>query len=117
VDTTNVPANLRSAFADAQELWDSIIVVDEPDVTLSDSIATMITESCPGATIPDVVDDVFICATIRDFGDGVGGVLGRAGPSFYRTGGIPFSGTMEFDLADIQLLVDDGSFPKVIVSV
>jgi len=111
VDTTNVPDNLRGAFTDAQARWDSIIVEDLPDVTITPGSI-----ECPGATIPEVIDDVFICATIQTI-DGVGGILGSAGPTMTRGNGLPISGSMQFDLADVQLLVDDGSFPNVIVRV
>jgi len=45
---------------------------------------------------------------------GPGGVLGAAGPRFFRSNGIPISGEMFFDTADINSLRRDGLLADVI---
>ena len=43
-------------------------------------------------------------------------VLGSAGPNMARTSdGTAISGQMEFDIADVQDLINDGSFEAVIL--
>ena len=47
------------------------------------------------------IDDLDVCATFPAI-DGVGGVLGAAGPLFTRPdNGLPASGFMRFDIADV----------------
>jgi hypothetical protein len=62
----------------------------------------------------EVVDDLLIDAQGVNI-DGVGGVLGRAGPQFIRDNALPAKGIMEFDTADLQSMESDGSLLNVII--
>lgn len=63
------------------------------------------------------MDDLHICG--RDVTiDGVGGVLGSAGPVYIRTGGekiTTITGVMQFDILDIPWLVAQGTWEDVIL--
>ena len=109
-------AQFRGAFTAAATRWDQIIIGDIPDTTVDAAFLGM--TSCPQADLPAVIDDVYICATIEP-DDGVGGRLGFAGPETAQIVGtsiLPVTGTMSFDSADVQNLVDGGTFESVIVS-
>ena len=87
------------AFATAAARWSEVIVGDVPPATVE------------GETI----DDVLIEAQGVPI-DGVGGVLGQAGPRFIRPGsGIPIKGIMSFDTADLANMEADGSLEDVIL--
>ncbi|CAM9396512.1 unnamed protein product, partial [Laminaria digitata] len=57
-----------------------------------------------------------ISATLKSI-DGRGGILGSAGPTgiWQDFQGISYSGQMEFDLDDMQMMIDNGSFEGVIL--
>ena len=85
------PAQSR-AFEMAASRWEAIIVGDLPDVT----------------TDIGVVDDIVIDASIIDI-DGGAGTLAQAEPTAFRAGtNLPSRGVIEFDLADIGDLEDEG---------
>lgn len=89
-------------FEQAAARWSQIITADLPDVF----------DPATGRTI----DDLWIEATAPAI-DGVGGILGGAGPTEFRAGpkGLPWKGQMVFDSADVPLLQNDGSFSSVIL--
>ncbi|MFC5597528.1 leishmanolysin-related zinc metalloendopeptidase [Deinococcus cellulosilyticus] len=61
------------------------------------------------------VDDLEITADAVNI-DGVGGVLGRAGPEFVRPfSEIPITGIMQFDAADLAQMESEGSLQNVIL--
>lgn len=62
------------------------------------------------------IDDLYITAEILDI-DGEGGVLGRAGPTWLMSaeGSLPFSGLMEFDVADALALYESGMWENVVL--
>ena len=85
---------IRTAFTSAAAKWESIITTDLPDVA--------------------GIDDIQIDASITPI-DGVGRVLGQAGPSSVRTGSsIPVRGVMQFDSADLGSLLNSGGLADVI---
>jgi len=96
----SLTASQRAVFLQAAGRWSQIIVGDLPDVTYQGR----------------VIDDVEIVATAPRI-DGVGGILGQAGPTRIRTGGdsLPYLGQMEFDSADVGSMVSNGSFTDVIL--
>ena len=90
----------QAIFVAAAARWQSIIIGDIPDVVV------------PGIGL---VDDVRIEARGPAI-DGVGGILGQAGPRQLRTGSfLPVTGEMEFDSADILALIADEQFDEVIL--
>lgn len=89
----------KAVFLTAANRWSQIIVGDLPDVTYQGK----------------VIDDLEIVATAPAI-DGVGGILGQAGPRNFRSAsGLPFLGQMQFDSADVASLMADGSFANVII--
>lgn len=89
----------QDAFAIAAKRWSSIIIGDVPDANLQGEIIDDIKIDAKGAAI-----------------DGVGGILGQAGPTWIRSGSyFPIAGVMTFDQADLEKLEDDGLLLSVIL--
>jgi len=101
-----------AAFTDAAARWAQVIRTGLADASLN-----LVANSC-GTGAPafsGAIDDVLIDATIAPI-DGVGAVLGQAGPCTVRTvGGLPMYGVMKFDSADVAQLESDGDFAAVIL--
>jgi NAD/NADP transhydrogenase alpha subunit len=90
-------ATYKNYFIEAAQRWSQIIVGELPNV---------------GA-----IDDLKISATIAA-DDGPGGRLGFARPLLTRTnadGGLPYTGEMSFDSADMASMVADNSLAGVIL--
>lgn len=88
-------------FQQAAHRWETVITQDLPDVRLSNGT---------------VIDDLLINASVVAI-DGIGGVLGRAGPTGTRSAAahyLPYSGMMQFDAADVDRMVANGSFVGVV---
>lgn len=82
-------------FQQARSFWENVITADLPDSS--------------------GIDDLRISATINSI-DGVGGVLGSAGPTTLRGGSnLPITGTMQFDSADMSNMVANGTLLRVIM--
>jgi subtilisin-like proprotein convertase family protein len=89
----------QDAFAIAAKRWSSIIIGDVPDANLQGEIIDDIKIDARGAAI-----------------DGVGGILGQAGPTWIRSVSyFPIAGVMTFDRDDLQKLEDDGLLLSVIL--
>jgi hypothetical protein len=92
-------APLQQAFIDAADFLSKIILGDVADVTAPRRFAT---------------DDITISAELSNI-DGVGGVLGQAGPTVWRTANfLPAAGTMQFDIADAQTYLDSGNWLVIV---
>ena len=103
----SLTASQQAIFTTAANRWSQIITGDVPDVTVSGSFFT--------DNMQRVVDDVSIEAS-APFIDGVGNVLGSAGPTGVRsTSRIPAVGTMRFDSADVASLESSGRLQDVIL--
>ena len=71
--------------------------------------------SCGGRAVSGTIDDLLIVAEISPI-DGVGNILGQAGPCYIRSvGKLPFLGHMQFDSADIAQLEAAGRLDSVIL--
>ena len=70
-----VPETYRQVFIAAAARWDTVIVGDLEDFTLTDSDRATAGTRCDAATLPAIVDDVFICASLPEI-DGPVGILG-----------------------------------------
>jgi hypothetical protein len=93
-------ATYKAAFTEAAARWEEIITADLPDVTTS-----------PYGFIDDLVIDASI-TTI----DGVGGILGQAGPDSFRdVTDLPSHGIMQFDTADVATMYANGTWTDVIL--
>ncbi len=108
---TSVDPSVGAIFQDAAARWEEIIVGDIPDYGGSLPIG-----GCQPVLEAGGVDDVIIYVTVDSI-DGSGGVLGRAGPCYYRTvGGVfPITGIMELDEADLADMQAAGLLEDVIV--
>jgi hypothetical protein len=90
-------------FKDAADRWTRLIVGDLPDVLVNGQI----------------VDDVVIEAQGAPI-DGVGGILGQAGPRLVRPAAagrhafLTITGTMQFDTADLDAMEQRGTLTDVI---
>jgi len=76
VETLHQPIFLRSVHR-----WDSVILDDLPHWKIDLDVAQ--DSQCPGLVEGHWIDDLYICATIDPM-DGLGGVVGIAGPEFVR---------------------------------
>jgi len=104
------------AYLSARAKWMELIVGDLPSIT-SDEIGNA--DDCVN-DFPANVDDLHICARDAEI-DGPGGILGQAGPFWGRnddmTGKLTtvVTGGMEFDIADVEMMVVDGTWDSVIL--
>ena len=86
----------QAIFTQAEELWESVIIGYQPGVDFYGSLVI----NAEGAAI-----------------DGVGGVLGSAGPTFVGWGGgflVAVEGDMTFDSADLANMENNGTLADVI---
>ncbi|MET0751946.1 MAG: leishmanolysin-related zinc metalloendopeptidase [Pyrinomonadaceae bacterium] len=95
--------NQKKAFQKAADRWTKVIVGDLPSVVIDG----------------EVIDDILILAQGVNI-DGVGGILGQAGPTRLRpaTAGnaafLPARGTMSFDTADLKNMEQNNTLVDVI---
>ena len=109
-------------FRNAAERWMSILGDSEfPDMTIPESgeicifgFCIPIGSNCPAGASGDSVDELIIGASVVEI-DGRGKILGRAGPCAFRDSQIPFQGIMEFDVADLASMEEDGVLEDVIL--
>ncbi|MEO0331067.1 MAG: leishmanolysin-related zinc metalloendopeptidase [Bacteroidota bacterium] len=89
----------QQVFEIAAERWLQIIVEELPKVNFMGEEVSGVIISAQGLRI-----------------DGVGAILGQAGPSYLRPGSLlPVAGVMEFDTADIARMEGNGTLESVIV--
>ncbi len=113
-------AAVQQAFSDAKARVEAMVVGDLLNVQIRGNTANspFNLADCgnPSVTgsINEIVDDVVIYAGVVPI-DGVGQVLGAAGPCLTRsTGGLTALGTMRFDSADLDDLAARGRLLDVI---
>jgi hypothetical protein len=100
------------AFTTAEEKWESLVVGDLANLQLE-----VAADECDTGTpaINETVDDVIIFVTLEPI-DGVGGILGQAGPCFIRTPGFhPLMGVMFFDSEDLEFVESEGLLDDLFV--
>jgi len=109
---TATDPSVSAVFVDAVTRWQEIVVGDIPDYD-----GSLTAGGCQPVAVEGGIDDVRVYVTVQAI-DGSGGVLGRAGPCYYRTGGTisPITGIMEFDEADVADLKAAGLLEDVIVN-
>lgn len=96
----SLSASQQAIFQDAANRWAEIITGDLPDVSLPEI---------------GLIDDLVIRASAPEI-DGVGNILGQAGPTNLRAGSfLPIAGVMEFDAADLDQLEAAGQLENVIL--
>ena len=110
---------ILQAFTNAADRISAMIVGDLPDAQIGSTGTPFNVSACNSAftgvtPLNEVVDDVIIYASVVPI-DGVGQVLGSAGPCLTRTtGGLTGLGTMRFDSADLDNLANNGRLGDVI---
>ncbi|MDH3495213.1 MAG: Ig-like domain-containing protein, partial [Gemmatimonadota bacterium] len=108
---TAATASQQLAFTNAAARWQSHLTADLSLVAVSSSGFPF----CGGIPVNEVVDDLVIQVILGPI-DGVGGILGSAGPCALRfSNDLPAWGIMIFDTADLAALEADGRFPAVIL--
>lgn len=111
---TTLTASQQAAFTNAAARWGEVIIGDLPDMNIN-----RLASICAGSGVPAVnetVDDVLIFVTVQPI-DGVGTILGQAGPcnpGFTPPLRFPV-GAMRFDDADLQTLETNGRLNAVIL--
>lgn len=109
---TSGSASQVAAFTAAAARWQSIITAKLPNGLLNAADSTCGSNSPP---ISEVIDDVVILVTFAAI-DGVGGVLGSAGPCYIRNSSkLPILGQMRFDVADLANMEANGTLNSVIL--
>ncbi len=89
---------LKLAFVDASERISDFVTGDLPDINYNGHL----------------FDDVRVAASLEAI-DGVGGILGQAGPTLVRTASyLPIDSIMSFDSADAEKMLSDGIWGDVI---
>ena len=106
----------QAVFTNAAARLSAVVIGDLPDVTLKgfDAIRACGFRELP--TLDEVVDDVVIFASVQNI-DGGGNILAAAGPCGFRnaaSGFLTTVGVMEFDAADVEGLVANGTLQDVI---
>ena len=106
--TSATPAQ-QAAFTNAKARWEAAITGDIPDIDVTGAPA------CDGTTSTGLVDDVLILIKLEPI-DGVGQILGSAGPCIIRNASrLTAIGVMRFDTADLAALETNGSLSDVIL--
>lgn len=109
---TSGSASQVAAFTAAAARWQGIITAKLSDITLNAAAGVC------GANSPAIserIDDLVILVTFAAI-DGVGGVLGSAGPCYVRGGShLPILGQMRFDVADLANMEANGTLGPVIL--
>lgn len=111
---------VAQSFSAAATRISAMIVGDLPDAQIGTAASPFDVVRCPGAfagvtPLNELVDDIVIFASVDSI-DGIGKVLGSAGPCLTRTiGGLTALGTMRFDRADLESLANNGRLRDVIL--
>ncbi len=111
---------VAQSFSDAATRISTMIVGDLPNAQIGTASAPFDIAQCAGAfagvrPLNELIDDVVIFASVDSI-DGLGQVLGSAGPCLTRTtGGLTGLGTMKFDRADLENLANNGRLRDVIL--
>ncbi len=109
----SMSAAVQAAFAAAEAKWESVITGDVADISLSAAEVDACGDVTPAEALN--VDDLVIYAKVSAI-DGVGKILGQAGPCYIRASGkLPILGTMEFDEADMASMASSGTLSDVIL--
>lgn len=109
-------SSLASFFTNSAAFWNAVITSAPVDPIVFNTPFNVATETNCGVsfTFPagSQLDGLAIFSDITTI-DGAGSVLGRAGPCVFDAV-IPRMGIMEFDIVDVQGLIDSGNFEEVV---
>jgi hypothetical protein len=112
VSYSNVPVDDHPFFQVAFDRWQSIITKGLRDIPSS-----LLGPPIDGCSYPEVIDDVFVCATYDLIpSDGPGNVLAFAGPIFWRTPEfLPITGGISVDSQDVERMKKSGLLDRLIL--
>lgn len=105
---TALSATHEAAFESARTRWEHVIVADVEDEGPLSKCGTF------HPATPGGVDDLAIYVTVDSI-DGPFNTLGQAGPCYIRSNGLPITGAMTFDGADLDWLADHGQLVSTIL--
>ena len=112
----DVSESIQAAFDDAVDYWSAILAPTElSDMRLGEDFELGCWDIKTDQRV-QTVEEVVIVASVREI-DGRSGILASAGPCGIRDGegGLPFMGAMEFDVADLEWLEEQGDMEEVIL--
>jgi hypothetical protein len=105
-------ATQRSAVENAVSRWRSVIRAELPDVPMNVSAGRCFAEQ---PAITETIDDIVIYVEFVAI-DGIGKVLGQAGPCYVRTvGGLPIFGQLQLDVADATRVESQGRLDALLL--
>jgi hypothetical protein len=110
--TSTVAGYVLMAFDQARLRWQQVITGNLPSVALD-----VQANSCliPHPAVNEIIDDILIFVQVVAI-DGLGGVLGSAGPCWIRSAsGLPIMGVMRLDEADLESMNNQGFLVDVIL--
>ncbi len=106
--------DFQASFRRAADRIRTAVIGDLPDVAVQGLNVSACGNGVTG-TLTETIDDIIIFASVTPI-DGVGKVLARAGPCFLRNTTLQaLVGTMQFDEADAQGLLNSGRFEAVVM--
>mmetsp|Transcript_15026 Transcript_15026/g.32745 ORF Transcript_15026/g.32745 Transcript_15026/m.32745 type:complete len:516 (-) Transcript_15026:68-1615(-) len=103
----------EESFVRAKNTWERIITHDTPSIRFNQPSSSSIVAT----ELPNQIDDIYVAINAQQI-DGVGGVLGMAGPTrIARKNGklMPITGIMIFDTSDIDNHVEKGTFDGIVL--
>jgi hypothetical protein len=108
---TSLTPSQQAAFENARARWEAIVTGD----VVAAGLTSLLFPACGGGPVEETVDDVVINVVVGPI-DGVGGILGQAGPCAFRDPGLlPAYGIMIFDSDDLTDLEADNQLEDVIL--
>lgn len=106
-----ISASQAQIFQDAKTRWESHLTADLADIFVSSNGLPF----CLDGPVNEYVDDVAINVIVAPI-DGVGMILGQAGPCVIRSiSGTPAFGIMQFDVADFNNLESQGRLDETVL--
>lgn len=108
---TSLTPTQQAAFESARARWEAIVTGDLTPIGINSALLP----ACGGGPVDEGVDDLVINVIVGPI-DGVGGILGQAGPCVLRTPGfLPLYGIMIFDSEDLADLESNNQLEDVIL--
>jgi hypothetical protein len=109
---TSLTPTQQAAFENARTRWEAIVTGDLPAI----AVTSLMLPACGGGPVEETVDDLIINVVVGPV-DGVGGILGQAGPCAFRNapGFLPAYGIMIFDSEDLADLEAANQLEDVIL--
>jgi hypothetical protein len=105
-------ARQQLAVSDAVARWQTVLTRDLVDIPVNAPVNSCFTGQ---PAISERVDDILIMVELVEI-DGVGKVLGEAGPCYVRSdNGLPVVGHLKLDAADLRAMETNGTIDDVVL--